>query len=111
MKRPVKTQDYDQGCKDGLEEGKRFGRIERDAERVWRNAHYWDWREWIIYVGVTLAVACAAFVIFWLVGCFIRWEVGPIPQPWAGITSGTMTTNPNYSSSCSMDNRGNITCH
>lgn len=39
---------------------------------------YWRWGEWATYIGCTIPVILAGCLAFWLLGVFIRWEVGPV---------------------------------
>lgn len=114
MKRPAVKTQHEQEFRNGYAAGKAAGRTERGSENVFRDIRYWDWKEWGCYVGLTAAVALWAFFLFWLVGCFIRWEVGPIPQLVSGISSSFGTpispniltipsTSGTWSNSCTYD--------
>lgn len=117
----VKTKTYDaESFKAGRAEGEKLGYDKRDKESFARSPDFWRWQECFAY-NLTSAVAVLAVLLtFWLVGAFIRWEVGPIPpaQPifYGGTSSGLGTSIAPYSvgngtvGSCATDERGGIHC-
>lgn len=86
------------------------GRQERSMETVeYRPFAYWRWGEWFTYVSFTGVAVVAALILFWLVGCFIRWEVGPVPpivSKWP-----VERTAPGWEAySCTVVDHSEVTC-
>lgn len=76
----AKPKTYDQGFNEGLAAGEKIGYAKRDKESPWESPEYWRWHECLFYNLTSALAALAVLVAFWLIGHFIRWEVGPIPQ-------------------------------
>lgn len=66
---------------DGRKAGYKAGRHDRGLETVeYHIIKYWRWGEWFTYSIISLFTVVIIIFAFWIVGIFIRWEVGPIPH-------------------------------